>query len=623
MEDTETLKRILNPLVLNLQKMELELKCPTCLKLLDMPTMLPCTHIFCSQCIPVLANNECPSCKSHFLHQDTRPASHLKSLVQIFKEMSHVVATTFRHQKSKEAAETMMVTKESPVSGYNCVMDTSNEQLSELQMHASKSLSQRGESNGSAMQKSKKRLQRLFKEVDSESGELLSPSSFGSSKDIDGYNSDCANRQPGTGMLKKQKMSAESKPGVKDEVNAVDLEYCQKSSHGTSQLDKPKTSSAVKIFKCMFCHSRENTEGSGPMVHFVNGKDVGLAGATHPNAFHVHEKCYQWSPQIYYANETLVNLEVELARASKIKCSKCNVKGAALGCYVKTCRRSYHVPCAYAIYDVRWDCENFLMLCPYHSSKKLPCDKSKSKSKNKDNHSLDFSDLPDQTSTPWNKDWVFCCSALSKEERLLLEKFACISGATVIYYWDSTVSHVIASVNDSGGYKRTSKVLMSILTGKWILTMEWVKACLEAGKPVPEEQYEVTHDVHGCFDGPKTGRLRALQKEPKLFEGLNFYVSDDFHDASFRQCIVDLVLAGGGNVIALDDLSHNKQVNEKAIIAPKPYILYSAEVLPDDCHELMKRRTEEAEALAAGVGGIAIPHSKFLDNVAACEFLVI
>lgn len=35
---------------------------------------------------------------------------------------------------------------------------------------------------------------------------------------------------------------------------------------------------------------------------------------------------------------------------------------------------------------------------------------------------------------------------------------------------------------------------------------------MEAMNPVDEEPYEVSLDNHGCLDGPKTGRLRALNK---------------------------------------------------------------------------------------------------------------
>lgn len=61
------------------------------------------------------------------------------------------------------------------------------------------------------------------------------------------------------------------------------------------------------------------------------------------------------APQVYYEADTVKNLKAELARGMKIKCTKCSLKGAALGCYVKSCRRSYHVPCAREMSRCRWD----------------------------------------------------------------------------------------------------------------------------------------------------------------------------------------------------------------------------------------------------------------------------
>jgi hypothetical protein len=39
-----------------------------------------------------------------------------------------------------------------------------------------------------------------------------------------------------------------------------------------------------------------------------------------------------------------------------------------------------------------------------------------------------------------------------------------------------------------------------------------LKACLDAREPVPEEPFEISSDVHGSIDGPRTGRLRAMEK---------------------------------------------------------------------------------------------------------------
>lgn len=35
---------------------------------------------------------------------------------------------------------------------------------------------------------------------------------------------------------------------------------------------------------------------------------------------------------------------------------------------------------------------------------------------------------------------------------------------------------------------------------------------MESGHPVSEEPFEVAFDLHGSFDGPKKGRIRAMEK---------------------------------------------------------------------------------------------------------------
>lgn len=95
---------------------------------------------------------------------------------------------------------------------------------------------------------------------------------------------------------------------------------------------------------------------------------------------------------------------------------------------------------------------------------------------------------------------VLCCSALTNSEQVntllvilqfhlldvenvrsfffflalqeIVSEFERISGVTVSKKWESNVTHVIASTDESGACKRTLKVLMGILDGKWILSMK-------------------------------------------------------------------------------------------------------------------------------------------------------
>ncbi|RXH82829.1 hypothetical protein DVH24_003327 [Malus domestica] len=54
--------------------------------------------------------------------------------------------------------------------------------------------------------------------------------------------------------------------------------------------------------------------------------------------------------------------------------------------------------------------------------------------------------------------------------------FERLSGLTVLKNWDSSVTHIIA-LTDENGACFTLKVLIGILEGKWILSVEWINAC--------------------------------------------------------------------------------------------------------------------------------------------------
>ncbi|MCL7047632.1 hypothetical protein MKW94_022118 [Papaver nudicaule] len=117
------------------------------------------------------------------------------------------------------------------------------------------------------------------------------------------------------------------------------------------------------------------------MLHIASRKEVKELEVSGPNVVHVHRNCIYGAPQVYYVGETVMNLEKELARSSKLKCSCCGLKGAALGCFVRSCKNTYHVPCAYGTSGCQWDDEGSLMFCPCHSGMKFPHEKTKKRKK--------------------------------------------------------------------------------------------------------------------------------------------------------------------------------------------------------------------------------------------------
>ncbi|KAK2978135.1 hypothetical protein RJ640_029129, partial [Escallonia rubra] len=224
------------------------------------------------------------------------------------------------------------------------------------------------------------------------------------------------------------------------------------------------------------------------------------------------------------------------------------------------------------------------------------------------------------TSTTGANKLVFCGSALSGEEKYHLVKVASDCGATVSKCWKPDVTHVIAATDSNGACARTLKVLMAILKGSWILTVDWLKACNEANQLVNEEPYEVCLDTHGCFGGPKNGRLRAFENVQKLFDGFYFYFNGEFVPA-YKNDLLSLVKTAGGTVIESKDqlvaLSYGGQVT------PKTLVVYNLD-RPKGCSledegSIMLQRLEQAEDLADKIGSQVIGHTWILESIAACK----
>ncbi|XP_045804839.1 protein BREAST CANCER SUSCEPTIBILITY 1 homolog [Trifolium pratense] len=404
----------------------------------------------------------------------------------------------------------------------------------------------------------------------------------------------------------------------------------EKQCNLTDQPVLKKCVNHVKDYQCAFCLSSEESEASGPMVHYFDGKPVTADYERGSKVIHCHRNCTEWAPNVYFEDDNAINLEAEISRSRRIKCSFCGLKGAALGCFEKSCRRSFHVPCAKWTPECRWDMENFVMLCPVHSSSMLPYESSGSQHRSKiltASKVKSCSRKHDTTSQSRvthgsHKKIVLCCSALSVQERDVVSDFERVSKVTVLKTWDSSVTHVIASTDENGACRRTLKVLLGILEGKWILSIEWIKACMKDTGPVDEERYELNVDIHGIRDGPRLGRQRALNKQPKLFDGYKFYFMGDFIP-SYKGYLQDLVIAAGGTVLHRKPVSGDHQAIPPDMHPHQTLIIYSLE-LPAKCNPLEKdaifsQRRCDAEVLARPAGSKVASNTWILNSIAGCK----
>ncbi|KAF3495303.1 hypothetical protein DY000_02058271 [Brassica cretica] len=564
---------LMNPWVLHLQKLGLELKCPLCLKLLNQPVLLPCDHVFCESCIHESSQVEsgCPVCKSKHPKKARRNLHFMESVISIYESLNAAVGV----------------------------------HLPQLQI--------RNGSNGP-------------RDGGSEDSEMIDKDFCNAARKricVESFSRDDS-------MLPKSKDSTPN-PITQDQTAHLLMENLQSCDNGKArihQVPESNTEQAAKR-KCDITVSEameNHQKATGEMLHYSRGNPVFGDDIFRSNVIHVHSACIEWAPQVYYEGDIVKNLKAELARGMKIKCTKCSLKGAALGCYVKSCRRSYHVPCAREMSRCRWDNEDFLLLCPAHSSVKFPSEKSRprrclpkadSLPEGKSAELCPLEDKPAMT-----KDLVLCGSALSQDDKRVMEKLAAKFNATISRYWNPSVTHVIASTNEKGACTRTLKVLMGILNGKWIVNADWMKASLEASQPVDEEQYEIHIDTQGCQDGPKTARLRAASNKPKLFDGLKFYFHGDFFKG-YKEDLQNLVKVAGGTILKTEDeltAENSNNVSESDQRSSSTIVVYNIDP-PPGCGlgqevTIIWQRANEAEALSSKTGSKVVGHTWLLESIA-------
>ncbi|KAG5590649.1 hypothetical protein H5410_041163 [Solanum commersonii] len=441
---------------------------------------------------------------------------------------------------------------------------------------------------------------------------------------------------------KNVKFSHDGQLADKDNIT---LQKIQKRVHNSLETEKSvlnlndsvlqKCEASQNQIQCAFCRSAEESEVSGVMVSYLNGNPVKEDVNGAPGVIHVHKYCAEWAPNVYFGDDDVVNLESELKRSRRITCFFCGVKGAALGCYETSCRKSFHVPCAKLTPECRWDSDNFVMLCPLHANSKLPCEIPGKQIKIGDSikrnsriHQPKVSATPDNAPTlQWksqkkNKNLVLCCSSLTADEKELVSTLKRLSGVTVVKNWDLSVTHVIASTDEKGACRRTLKYLMGVLAGKWIMSIDWIIASLEATEFIDEQQYEIKIDTHGIVDGPKLGRLRILNKQPKLFNGYKFFFMGDFLP-SYKSYLHDLVIAAGGIVLNRKPIAVDQEILSPG--CSPPFVIYSHEQL-DQCEgsekiSIIARRRSDAEVLASSTGAVAASNSWILNCIAGSRLL--
>ncbi|KAF7722156.1 hypothetical protein EC973_003669 [Apophysomyces ossiformis] len=141
--------------------------------------------------------------------------------------------------------------------------------------------------------------------------------------------------------------------------------------------------------------------------------------------------------------------------------------------------------------------------------------------------------------------------------RTNLEKMAAFSFVKIVDRLSHDATHVVVFVDEQNRTKMTTKYLLALLSGKYIVSEHWVYACCSQGSLVPEEPYEVTGDFSQDASRriPRMARLSLKAQQPRLFSGLSVCFFGPLEGGrKTRDDLEQMIRIGGGRVIDWEDM---------------------------------------------------------------------
>ena len=153
-------------------------------------------------------------------------------------------------------------------------------------------------------------------------------------------------------------------------------------------------------------------------------------------------------------------------------------------------------------------------------------------------------------------------TSLNERETQILERFArqfCVATSNDVEEED--VTHLVARVDDKNIIKqRTMKYLVSIMKGMWVVSVNWLTACIKEGKIVDEVNYQADKDAKSnknTRDVPHTARL-AKPKSP-LFVNSSILLYGSYPSPSPNKSQLSKLISHGNGTVyeTLDSLWSN------------------------------------------------------------------
>ncbi|XP_068236646.1 BRCA1-associated RING domain protein 1-like [Palaemon carinicauda] len=153
---------------------------------------------------------------------------------------------------------------------------------------------------------------------------------------------------------------------------------------------------------------------------------------------------------------------------------------------------------------------------------------------------------------PYLEKMVLLGSGLSPAQSKNLEQFSKMMRARLISEFRPEVSHIILNCSSDGAVlNKTPEYFMGIVSGKWIVSQNWMNECLAQGLALNPEPYEVRGSSHGSGgNAPTHARMNAAKMRPGLFSGIHIFLWGNFsYPFRNKKVLESLIKAGNGMVL--------------------------------------------------------------------------
>ncbi|KAK6113591.1 hypothetical protein QQG55_52265 [Brugia pahangi] len=114
-------------------------------------------------------------------------------------------------------------------------------------------------------------------------------------------------------------------------------------------------------------------------------------------------------------------------------------------------------------------------------------------------------------------------------------------------------THFVVQAGKNRATEINVEILEAMLRGQYILTSEWLNACLEANDIVDEELYEISTIIRNgqllAKNSCSTARINYARMEPELFRGCHFYFCKHKYLPYRENEVKKLVRLAGGVIL--------------------------------------------------------------------------